>query len=54
VFKSGKKTIEIPATLEKNDQAFGSTVLVSMHSKLKEIDLAGTQDKIIFSVPGTH
>jgi len=50
IFKTGKKVVQVPATLEKNDQAFGSTVFVSMHSKLKEIDLAGTVDKIVFPV----
>jgi hypothetical protein len=49
VFKSGKKTVEIPATLGKSDQVFSSTVFVSQHSKLKEIDLGGTQDKIVFA-----
>jgi hypothetical protein len=48
VFKSAKKTVQVPATMAKNDQTFSSTVLVSRHSKLEEIDLAGTQDKIIF------
>jgi hypothetical protein len=49
VFTCNKKTIEIPATLGKNDQPFASTILVSQHAQLQEIDLAGTQDKIIFS-----
>ena len=52
VFTSGKKTIGVPATLEKNDQAFASTILVSKHSKLQEIDLAGTQDRIVFRETG--
>jgi hypothetical protein len=54
VFKSGKKTIEILATLEKSDQMFASTIFVSMHSKLQEIDLGGTQDRIVFSVAAAH
>lgn len=49
LFTSGKKTVGIPATVQKNDQAFASTVLVSRHSQLEEIDLAGTQDRIIFA-----
>jgi hypothetical protein len=49
VFKTGKKTVEIPATLGKSDQVFSSTVFVSQHSKLKEIDLGGTQDRIVFA-----
>jgi len=54
VFKSGKKIIELQATLEKNDQMFTSTILVSQHSKLQEIDLGGTQDRIIFSAAASH
>jgi hypothetical protein len=49
VFTSGKKTFSVPATLGKSDQPFASTVFVSQHSKLKEIDLGGTQDKIVFA-----
>jgi len=49
VFTSGKKTIMIPATLSKSDQTFASTVFVSQKTKLKEIDLGGTQDKILFA-----
>jgi hypothetical protein len=54
VFKCGNKTVEVQATLGKNDQPFSSTILVSQHSQLQEIDLAGTQDKIIFSVAAPH
>jgi hypothetical protein len=54
VFKCGKKTVEIQATLEKNDQMFTSTILLSQHAQLQEIDLAGTQDKIVFSVTAPH
>jgi hypothetical protein len=49
VFKSGKMTVEIPATSAKSDQPYSSTVIISQHSQLKEIDLGGTQDKIVFS-----
>jgi hypothetical protein len=54
VFKCGKKTFEIQATLEKNDQMFTSTILLSQHAQLQEIDLAGTQDRIVFSVAAPH
>ena len=54
VFKIGKKTIEVQATLEKNDQVFTSTIFVSAHSKLQEIDLGGTQDRIVFSAAAPH
>lgn len=49
VFKTGNKTVQVPATLAKSDQKFDSTVFIEQHSMLKEIDLGGTQDKIIFS-----
>ena len=49
VFKSGKKTVEVQATLGKNDEMFVSTVVLSLRSQLQEIDLIGTQDRIIFS-----
>jgi len=49
VFTSGKKTVAIPATLGRSDQLYAATVFVSQHSKLREIDLGGTQDKIVFS-----
>ena len=47
-FTMGKKTVMVPATLAKSDQPFASTVFVSQKSKLREIDLGGTQDKIVF------
>ena len=49
VFTTGKKTVSIPATLGKSEQPFAATVFVSQRSKLKEIDLGGTQDKILFA-----
>jgi len=49
VFKSGEKTIAIPATLAKSDSTYTSTVFISQRSKLIEIDLGGTQDKIVFA-----
>jgi hypothetical protein len=54
VFKCGKKTVEVQATIEKNDQMFASTILLSQHSQLQEIDLAGTQDRIVFGVAAAH
>ena len=48
VFTMGKKTVAVPATLSKGEQPFASTVFISQHSKLKEIELRGTQDKIVF------
>lgn len=49
VFKSGKNVIEVPATLGKNDEKYNVTSLVSVDSKLHEIDLGGTNAKIVFS-----
>jgi hypothetical protein len=54
VFKCGKKTVELQATVEKSDQMFSSTILLSQHSQLQEIDLGGTQDRIVFSVATPH
>ncbi len=54
VFKCGKKIVELQATVEKNDQMFTSTILLSQHSQLQEIDLGGTQDRIVFSVATPH
>jgi hypothetical protein len=50
VFKSGKTTVEVPASVEKNGEPFASTTLLSQHSQLQEIDIAGTQDRIVFNV----
>jgi hypothetical protein len=49
VFKSGKNVVEVPATLGKSDQKYGTTGIVTNGSKLVEIDLGGTTDKILFS-----
>lgn len=49
VFHSGKKSIEIPATLGTSEKKFASTSLHSMDSKLEEIDLGGTKTKIVFA-----
>jgi hypothetical protein len=49
VFKTGKSMVEVPATLEKGDQKYGTTGIVTNGPKLVEIDLGGTSEKIIFS-----
>jgi hypothetical protein len=49
VFKIGKTVVEVPATLAKNDRKYSSTSFVSENSKVLEIDLGGTSDKILFS-----
>lgn len=47
IFTMGKKTVQVPATLAKSERTWETTVFVSQRSKLKEIDPAGTQDRII-------
>jgi len=49
VFKTGKTSVEIPATFAKNDRKFSNTAFVSEGTKVLEIDLGGTMDKILFS-----
>jgi hypothetical protein len=49
VFTKGEKSVQLRATLGKSDQPYSSTVFVSQRSKLLEIDLGGTQDKIVFA-----
>jgi hypothetical protein len=41
--------VEVPATLGKIDQKFGTTGIVTVGPKLVEIDLGGTSEKILFS-----
>ena len=48
-FKMGKSVVEVPATLGKSDQKYGTTGIVTDGAKLVEIDLGGTTDKILFS-----
>lgn len=48
VFKSGKTVVEVPATLEKSDKKYNFTSITSEGSKLTEIDLGGTNTKIVF------
>ncbi len=48
VFKSGKKVVEVPATLGSSEKKFSSTSLLSMDKKVTEIDLGGTKSKIVF------
>jgi hypothetical protein len=49
VFKQGGKVIAIPATLIKSEASFPSTIFLSQRSKLMEIDLGGTQDRVVFA-----
>ena len=49
VFKTGKSVVEVPATLGKSDQKYGTTGIVTNGPQLVEIDLGGTTEKILFS-----
>ena len=49
VFTMGKNVVEVPATLGKSDQKYGTTGIVTNGSKLIEIDLGGTTEKILFN-----
>jgi hypothetical protein len=49
VFKMGKTAVEVPAKLEKGDQQYSYTAIVSNGDKLLEIDLGRTAEKILFS-----
>ena len=49
VFKAGKKTVAVPATLQSTDQKNPSTSAVIGGGKLREPDLAGTKSKIVFA-----
>jgi len=49
IFKSGKNVVEVPATFSAGEHKFAYTALVTVDSKLHEIDLGGTKDKILFA-----
>lgn len=48
VFKSGKTTVEIPATFEKNPSKFKENQVNTTSSELKAIEVGGTTTKILF------
>ena len=48
VFKQGKESISIPATVEKSANKFAYTSVDTMGSTLREIDLGGTNTKVVF------
>jgi hypothetical protein len=50
VFKSGKNVIEVPTTVETNASKYALTSAEIADSKIKEIDLGGTNTKITFPV----
>jgi hypothetical protein len=52
VLKSGKTVIDVPATVQTADKKFSHTTFQSVDSKLTEIDLGGTNTKIVFGAAG--
>ena len=49
IFKNGKNTVEVPATLATGDKKYSVTSMAISDSKVKEIELGGTKSKIVFS-----
>jgi hypothetical protein len=49
VFKMGKSVVEVPAALGTSDKKYSSNAIVTSGTKLIEIDLGGTTEKIVFS-----
>ena len=48
VFKTGKTVVEVPATEQKSDHKYLHTSYSSVNSKINEIDLGGTDTKLVF------
>ena len=48
VFTTGKSVIEVPAAIQKSDRKFSGTSYHASDSKIVEIDLGGTNTKIVF------
>jgi hypothetical protein len=53
VFKMGKESIQVPATLENATTKYASTEIESSQSKLQEIHVGGTTAKIVFNSGAT-
>lgn len=49
VFKQGKKTTQVPVSVEQNDSKFRYTAVETVDSKVKQIDLGGTNTKLVVS-----
>jgi hypothetical protein len=48
VFTTGKQTVQVAASVEKNASKFSDTMLESSGTKLNAIDVGGTDTKIVF------
>ena len=53
VFTSGKTVVETAVSVEKSDHKVQSTEVTSADKKIKEIRLAGTDTKLIFTSTST-
>jgi hypothetical protein len=51
VFKMGKTTIEVPATMATSEKKFASNSVSADGKQLIEIDFAGTTAKMLFGAP---
>ena len=52
-FTIGKKSFEVPVTVEKGDKKFSSTTYTAVGPRITEIDLGGTNEKLVFSAPAS-
>jgi hypothetical protein len=48
VFTTGKTVIEVPAVIQKSGKKFSATTYQASGSKIVEIDLGGTNTKLVF------
>src|SRR5579884_4114859 len=48
-FVNGKDVVEVPATLQKADHKYPYTALIIDNHNVNEIDLGGTESKIVFA-----
>ena len=51
VFKMGKSSIEVPATMGTSEKKFPSTTITADGKQLTEIDFGGTTAKMLFGSP---
>lgn len=49
IFKNGKTVVEVPAAVQTGDTKYSLTSYQSVDSKIIEIDLRGTNTKIVFA-----
>ena len=49
VFRNGKTVVEVPATVQTSDKKFSLTSYQAVDSKITEVDLGGTNTKIVLT-----